>query len=276
MTTKQYADVELKVNSAQARKQFAELEQKAAKLREKFADAVRVGDPEAVRRINTELQQVNKQMTNMQTNASNIRAAMKRLDEASPAELRKTIKYINSELNSGRVKRGSKEWEMYNEQLRLCQLELKKLQVSGAQTEGVFSRFNGLVNKWGASIAATTAAFAGVILSGKSAVEAYAEMEQEEANVRKYTGMTAEEVAKLNDEFKQLDTRTTRQDLNKLAQEAGRLGKTSQEDVLGFVRAADKINVALDDLGDGATLTLSKLTGIFGDEKIHGTEQSLL
>lgn len=276
MTTKQYADVELKVNSAQARKQFAELEQKAAKLREKFADAVRVGDPEAVRRINTELQQVNKQMTNMQTNASNIRAAMKRLDEASPAELRKTIKYINSELNSGRVKRGSKEWEMYNEQLRLCQLELKKLQVSGAQTEGVFSRFNGLVNKWGASIAATTAAFAGVILSGKSAVEAYAEMEQEEANVRKYTGMTAEEVAKLNEEFKQLDTRTTRQDLNKLAQEAGRLGKTSQEDVLGFVRAADKINVALDDLGDGATLTLSKLTGIFGDEKIHGTEQSLL
>ena len=56
MTTKQYADVELKVNSTQARKQFAELEQKAAKLREKFADAVRVGDPEAVRHINTELQ----------------------------------------------------------------------------------------------------------------------------------------------------------------------------------------------------------------------------
>ena len=88
--------------------------------------------------------------------------------------------------------------------------------------------------------------------------------------------MTSEDVETLNEAFKGIDTRSSREDLNKLAQEAGRLGKTSQEDVLGFVRAADKINVALDDLGEGATLTLSKLTGIFGDEKRYGTEQSLL
>ena len=54
------------------------------------------------------------------------------------------------------------------------------------------------------------------------------------------------------------------------------MGKTSQEDVLGFVKAADQINVALDDLGDGATLTLSKLTNIFGDEERLGTEKALL
>lgn len=73
-----------------------------------------------------------------------------------------------------------------------------------------------------------------------------------------------------------MDTRTAREGLNQLAQEAGRLGKSSQEDVLGFVKAADKINVALDDLGEGATLTLSKLTGVFGTEAVYGTEQSLL
>lgn len=73
-----------------------------------------------------------------------------------------------------------------------------------------------------------------------------------------------------------MDTRTSREALNQLAQEAGRLGKQSEEDVLGFVRAADKINVALDDLGEGATLTLSKLTNIFGDEERLGTERSLL
>lgn len=276
MNTTQFAEVELKINDEQSKKKFAELSQKAEELRKKFADAFNAGDTTAIRKINTELQKVNKEMEGMQTNASNIRAAMKRLEEASPKELQKTIKYINSELNSGRVARGSKEWEMYNEQLRRCQAELKKVKVTTASTEGVMSKLNRRFNEWGASVAAATAAFAGVILSGKSAVEAYAEMEQEEANVRKFTGMTAEEVAKLNEEFKKMDTRTSRQDLNKLAQEAGRLGKTSQEDVLGFVRAADKINVALDDLGDGATLTLSKLTGIFGDEKVYGTEQSLL
>ena len=132
------------------------------------------------------------------------------------------------------------------------------------------------INDWGATAAATMGAFAGVVMSGKAAVQAYADMEAEEANVRKFTGMTADEVARLNDEFKKLDTRTSREDLNKLAQEAGRLGKTSITDVMGFVNAADKLNVALDDLGDGATLTLSKLTGIFGDENLYGTEQSLL
>lgn len=101
-------------------------------------------------------------------------------------------------------------------------------------------------------------------------------MEAEMANVRKYTGMTAEQVENLNEAFKQMDTRTSREGLNKLAQEAGRLGKTSIDDVLGFVKAADQINVALDELGEGATLTLSKLTGIFGLEGQYGTEQSLL
>ena len=45
---------------------------------------------------------------------------------------------------------------------------------------------------------------------------------------------------------------------------------------MGFVKAADQINVALDELGDGATLTLSKLTNIFGDEERLGTEKALL
>ena len=73
-----------------------------------------------------------------------------------------------------------------------------------------------------------------------------------------------------------MDTRTSRIELNKLAEEAGRLGKTSHEDIMGFVKAADVINVALDELGDGATLNISKLTTIFGDEAILGTERSLL
>lgn len=96
------------------------------------------------------------------------------------------------------------------------------------------------------------------------------------ANVRKFTGLADDEVRELNEDFKKMDTRTSREDLNKLAEEAGRLGKSSKEDVLGFVKAADQINVALDELGDGATLTLSKLTNIFGDEARLGTEKSLL
>ena len=119
-------------------------------------------------------------------------------------------------------------------------------------------------------------ALSGLVISGRRAVSAFAEMDQEMANVRKYTGMAAEQVEALNEEFKKMDTRSSRQQLNKLAQEAGRLGMQSEEDVMGFVRAADKINVALDELGEGATLTLSKLTNIFGDRERLGVEKSLL
>lgn len=276
--TQQEAEVILKVNDKEAREKFEKLEAKAAELRQKFAEAFRKGDTRGIRDINNEIQKVDKQMSNMRINAANIRAAMVRLNEASPRDLQRTIKLINNELNSGRVKRGTKEWDEYVAKLKEVQAELSKVkkEMQPDNDKSFLDKIKDGFNDWGAAAAGMAAAFAGVVMSGKAAVKAYADMEAEEANVRKFTGMTAEEVAALNDEFKKLDTRTSREDLNKLAQEAGRLGKTSQEDVLGFVRAADQINVALDDLGEGATLTLSKLTGIFGDEKVYGTEQSLL
>lgn len=276
--TQKEAEVILKVNSKEAQEKLEKLESKAADLREQFADAFRKGDTRGIDNINKQLQKVNKEINNMRTNAANIRAAMVRLDEASPRELQRTIKMINNELNSGRVKRGTKEWDDYVEKLKEVQAELSKVkkEMQPDNSESIIDKIKDGINDWGATAAAATAAFAGVVMSGKAAVQAYADMEAEEANVRKFTGMTADEVAALNEEFKKLDTRTSREELNKLAQEAGRLGKTAPEDVLGFVKAADQINVSLDDLGDGATLTLSKLTGIFGDEARYGTEQSLL
>ena len=142
--------------------------------------------------------------------------------------------------------------------------------------EGFLDRFNRKMNEWQATLMGAALAVSGLVMAGRSAVKAYADMDAEMANVRKYTGMTKEQVEDLNEEFKKMDTRSSREQLNILAEEAGRLGKTSKEDILGFVRAADQINVALDELGDGATLTLSKLTTIFGDEERLGTEKALL
>ena len=276
--TQQEAEVILKVNDKNAREKFEKLQAQAADLRQKFAEAFRKGDTRGIDSINKELQKVDKQINNMRINAANIRAAMVRLNEASPRDLQRTIKMINNELNSGRVKRGTKEWDDYVAKLKQVQAELDKVkkEMQPDNSKSIIEKIKDGFNDWGASVAAATAAFAGVVMSGKAAVQAYADMEAEEANVRKFTGMTAEEVQSLNAEFKKLDTRTSREELNKLAQEAGRLGKTAPEDVLGFVKASDQLNVALDDLGEGATLTLSKLTGIFGDEERYGTEKSLL
>ena len=91
-----------------------------------------------------------------------------------------------------------------------------------------------------------------------------ARMDDVYADVMKTTGLTRDEVLRLNEAFKGMDTRTSREQLNQLAYEAGKLGINSAEAVAQFVSASDKINIALGDvLGEGAMVTIGKLTEIF-------------
>ena len=102
-------------------------------------------------------------------------------------------------------------------------------------------------------------------------------MDDEMTNVRKYTGQAAEEVERMNEDFKKMDTRTPRQKLNQLAEDAGRLGITSTAAVEEFVDGADKINVALgDDLGDKAVSQIGKLAQMFGEDKTKGLRGAML
>lgn len=189
------------------------------------------------------------------------------------------MQQINRELNSGTIQRGTKEWDEYNDKLKQVKKELKKI----AEEQKVVTD-SGLSFKDMLDIGGNLSMIAASVIDVKDSiaefvrdnVDSYIELDAEMANVQKFTGMIRQSVEELNEEFKEIDTRTSVVELNKLAEEAGRLGKTSQEDVLGFVKAADIINVALDDLGEGATLEISKLTNIFGDEKALGTEKSML
>lgn len=109
-----------------------------------------------------------------------------------------------------------------------------------------------------------TGKIAGAYNWAKGYVEEAAKMDDAYADVMKTTGLTHDEVLRLNEAFEQMDTRTSREELNKLAYEAGKLGINSAEAVAQFVSAADKINIALGDvLGDGAMVTIGKLTNIY-------------
>lgn len=266
--------VRLQVNGKDAEQELQRLEKEVESLRTAFIKAGEAGDRAMAEKFRKEIKKTEAEIRKMESGTKACQRVFAQLDKASPADLQRALKFLNSELKN--IERGSAAWTAQTEKIRRVKAELDKVNAELRQSEGMFARMKNTVNDWGASIAAGAAAMAGLVAAGKAAVEAYAEMDQEMANVRKYTGMTSEQVNHLNEEFKKMDTRTSREALNQLAQEAGRLGKQSEEDVLGFVRAADKINVALDDLGEGATLTLSKLTNIFGDEERLGTERSLL
>ena len=269
--TRAVAEIDVNGNAGQ---QLQKLKQRADDFRDAIAKAYKEGNDKLANKLTKDLKATNREIRTMQNDMVNVEQTLKRLDKATPKELRETLRRLEKDLKN--IERGSKAWDEQTKKIRTVRSELDKVNKEMREHDSIIGRLNSTINKWGMSIASAVAAFTGLTMAGRQAVQAYAEMDQEMANVRKFTGMTAEQVAALNEEFKKMDTRTSREDLNKLAQEAGRLGMQSQEDVMGFVRAADKINVALDDLGEGATLTLSKLTTIFGDRERLGVEQSLL
>ena len=268
------ATVTLTVNGKQAEDMLLKLKSQAANLEKAIEKAAAAGNKQQLTKLKRELRETNRQISQIENAAKGVEHVLQRLDETSPKELNRTLSQLKRNLNG--LERGSEEWNRQCEAIKRVKAEIAKVNSQLRENESLWERMNRKLNDWQTALAGIAAAITGIIMAGRSAVNAFADMDQEMANVRKFTGMNASEVEQLNEEFQKIDTRTGREELNKLAQEAGRLGKTSQEDVLGFVKAADQINVALDDLGDGATLTLSKLTNIFGDEERLGTEKALL
>ena len=268
------ATVTLTVNGKQAQEMLDNLKKKSQDLEKAIENAAKAGNKQNLKKLQRELRQTNRQIEQIESATVGVEKVLHNLDKATPKELNKTLTTLKKQLNG--IERGTTEWNRQCEAIKRVKHELERVNADLREGEGRWQRFNRIVNDWQTTIMGAAAAVTGLVMAGRSAVKAYADMDAEMANVRKYTGMTADQVADLNEEFKKMDTRTSREDLNKLAEEAGRLGKTSKEDILGFVKAADQINVALDELGEGATLTLSKLTAIFGDEQRLGTEKALL
>ena len=101
----------------------------------------------------------------------------------------------------------------------------------------------------------------------RESLPAYREYDDKLADVMKTTGLAKNEVEALSKSLKKIDTRTPQNELLDLARVAGKLGIESAQEVEGFVRAADKINVALsEDLGGNAEEALNevgKLVDIF-------------
>ena len=268
------ATVELLINGQQAQQTLAQLRQNALNLETAIAKAAATGNKADLKRLRKELTDTKRQIREIESATQQVEHVLRNLDKATPRELNKSLQTLTKQLDY--IERGSEAWKAHVEKIRRVKAELKSVNDEMRNTEGFWSRFNRKLNDWQTSIMAGIAALSGLVLAGRNAVKAFAEMEEELANTRKYTGMTEEKVTELNEAFKKMDTRTSREQLNELAQEAGRLGKNTLEDVKGYVEAADIINVALVDLGEGATQTIAKLTDIFGVSELMGTRDAML
>lgn len=97
--------------------------------------------------------------------------------------------------------------------------------------------------------------------------------------VEKTTGLAAEQVRELWNEFDNLNTRTSKQELLNIAQIGGRLGITDKEQIKEFTEQIDKIYVALGDSFQGGleevTTKVGKLKNLFEETRNQNYGEAL-
>jgi TP901 family phage tail tape measure protein len=197
------------------------------------------------------------------------------LKTSSVRDLEYSMKVLNQEMRG--LDRGSEAFKQMQMQAKQLKTELEAVRAEGQAQQSWIGKTADWFNRMQGVILGVIAAISGLTFTVKSCVEKFASMDEEMTNVRKYTGQTADEVERMNEDFKKMDTRTAREKLNQLAGDAGRLGITANSLVEEFVDGADKINVALgDDLGDDAVSQIGKLAQMFGEDKTKGLRGAML
>lgn len=265
------------LNDQQAKSKLESLEKDIKRLRNEQEAAAKAGDWTKFAQVKKELKQANKEMGAMTASAQKVSHVLENLKTSSIKEIRQTMGAINRELKSGAVARNSQQWKFLNDQLKRCKQELQSINQESKTTKSVWTRFFNFLNKnWGA-FTQIVGAITGLSITIRKSVKDFADMDQAMVNVQKYTNQTKGQVEEMNEDFKNMKTRTPREELNALAGAAGRLGITAKNSIEEFVDAADKINVSLgDDLGEGAVDKIGKLAQVFGEDKKKGLQGAML
>lgn len=254
--------------------------QSAAKL--KLVDAelerIRLSEQKVVtlmQQYDNEIDKANVDIKETKRQMQLVDNTLSHLKTSSVRDLEYSMKVLNQEMRG--LDRGSEAFRQMQLQAKQLKTELEAVRAEGQAQQSWIGRTADWFNRMQGVILGAIAAVSGLTFTIKSCVEKFASMDEEMTNVRKYTGQTADEVERMNEDFKKMDTRTAREKLNQLAGDAGRLGITATSLVEEFVDGADKINVALgDDLGDEAVSQIGKLAQMFGEDKTKGLRGAML
>ena len=224
---------------------------------------------------NTAIAEATRRAENFEQENALIDRTLKNISGSTALELETSLKLVNEQLAN--THRGTEEYHELTEKAKLLKKEIAAVGAEQDLTKSKWSKFVNIFNtNWGA-ITQGLAAVTGLSATVRDCTNKYAAMNQEMFNVTKYTGQAIEEVEVMNESFKKMNTRTARGELNRLAQDAGRLSITNREMVEEFVDGGDKINVALgDDLGDDAVEKIGKLAQMFGEDKTKGLRGAML
>jgi DNA repair exonuclease SbcCD ATPase subunit len=231
---------------------------------------------DAAKQVKQQLQALDKEIKQVEDDVVDVNDVISRSKKgkASIEELKKAYQQLQAELN--KINTGDEEFK--NKQKALKDLKKEIDDVTGAaHKQG---------GAWNTALKNLTA-YVGLFAVFNQVKTYFVDLFRlnmkfmdQLTDIRKVALSTTDEIANLSRELAKIDTRTSLEELNRIAYAGAKLGIQTQGGTMalaGFVRAADQVNVALkEDLGEEALTSLAKITEVMGLVDKYGVEKAML
>lgn len=246
--------------------------EKLKKSLEEYKKSLEVSDTKGLKKIEDALSTIEKKQKNSVLSAKELDKVLLSLKTASLENLQKAAAQLQEELS--KTERDAEKYVETSMNLRRVNEQINEVKRSWQEHDNqIVATIKRLT-----SYVLVYAGFNEVVGRIQQLYQANLQLSDSLADIEKTTGLSTESVAELSREIDSIDTRTAQQELHDLAYEAGKLGISAKEDVLGFVKAGNQLLVALgEDLGGAeAVRQLMKVNAILGETQKLGVEKALL
>lgn len=249
---------------------YEDLERLKKTLQE-YKSQLQVGDTRGLEDIQNAFRSIEEAERKAKQEAVDIDNVMKNLKTVPMNDLKIAAQQLQEELNA--ATQGTEEFITKSAQLRQVNTQIETVNKQWKEHDNAVVR----VIKRLTAYVLVYAGFNELWGKVKQLTQANLDLSDSLANIQKATGLSAESVAELSREIDGIDTRESQQALHDLAFEAGKLGLTSQSDIIGFVKAGNEVITALgDELGGAeAVRGLMKINDLLGETKRLGVEKAL-
>ena len=245
--------------------------QKLKKILEELRKTkIEIGDKDGLKQVDNALFVVESKLKDTTNEAVTLNDVLNNLDEANFNQLQMAAKALEEELKN--MSESADNFAEKSEKLRNVEKRMDELKKKWETHDNV-------IMKTAKRLMAYVAVYGGfneILSQMKELISLNLKLSDSMADVQKTTGLAGVELQELGREIERIDSRTSTDKLYEIAAAAGQIGLKTQQDVLGFTKAANTITVALNELGTEGAANLMKIATLTGEVANYGTEGALM
>ena len=261
MSWKQAMQISSQAGKGGFKGSIEQLTQAKKVLEEMSAKAVKGGL--AWRRMQEALQRIGVELKNVGHLSQEVQSVLDSPKGRSFNALKQAVEQGRLALNAmdRTTKEGQKQFDELAKKVKAADQEMKQLAATSKGTSTAFEKAWSRVKTYVGVYVGTAVAMQKVTATMGDLMDLSDRM----GEVRKTTGFTADEVGRLSENLKKMDVRTPLQELMSISASAGQLGLKTLEDVQGFTEAANKLMIALPEMGKEAATEMMRVAIATGE-----------